>query len=492
MSLIDQMRKALLAADYTTDAVLDRITPVGQDGLTRNSTIPARCLLAGDDDAQATMIRLFPLHDELPSAQVNQVFDVPSMAEAGLVEVNDQAVRALVDLRPYAFPTPDGQWDGWVVCDHIPGLDHHPKTMPADHVLGLSPASSTLAQMSIPTPVGRTLDLGTGCGVQSLHLATHADRVVATDVNPRALWMAGLTAGLNRLTVDIRAGSLYQPVAGERFDLIVTNPPYVMSPPDSGERLVYREGDIEGDGLVRQIVTGAHRHLTEGGICQVLANWALTAATDWRERLAGWAPPGCDLWVIERERLDIYSYIEMWLSDAGLAGDPQWPIRYQEWLDYFARLGIDGVGMGWIMVLNPGRDDPEIRIESWPYEVAQPVGADLADFARRIEGSRLSEAEMLAATWIIRPDLVQETLGRPGAGDPQFVVLRQSSGLKRALEVATASGGVLGACDGTMNLGTITRAVAHLLDTDHEVLCAEVLPLVRQAVADGYLHRTAD
>ena len=66
--------------------------------------------------------------------------------------------------------------------------------MDSEYVLGISEASSSLAQLTIREPAGRALDLGTGCGVQALHLAQHAGQVVATDVNPRALAMARLTA----------------------------------------------------------------------------------------------------------------------------------------------------------------------------------------------------------------------------------------------------------------------------------------------------------
>lgn len=488
MSVIDELRAQLVACNYTADAVLERITPAGQEGLARNSTIPARDILGGADDAQAILIRLFPLHDKIPLSLARAAIDVEALSQAGLVSVTGQQVQALADIRPYAFPVRAGQWDGWVVCDHIPGLDQQPKIMRNDFVLGLSPASSTLAGLTIPNQVGSALDLGTGCGVQSLHLAQHVQSIVATDVNPRALWMAGLTAELNQISVDIREGSLYQPVGEERFDLIVTNPPYVMSPPGE-QRLSYREAAFSGDALVEQVIRHSAGHLTPGGTCQVLANWAITGAQPWQDRLATWAPAGCDLWVIERERLDIYSYIEMWLADAGLEGDAQWPIRYAEWLDYFRALDITSVGMGWITVVNSGRDKPEIRLESWPYEVAQPVGADLADFSRAVSESRLRDAEMCQASWIRRADLVQETLGQPGAGDPEFIVLRQHAGLKRALELTTATGGVLGACDGSLPLGVIIAAVAELLGADHGQILAEVLPTVRRAVAEGYLYR---
>ena len=58
----------------------------------------------------------------------------------------------------------------WVASDLTPGLDGAPHTVGADHVLGISSASTSLAEMTVRDPVGRALDLGTGCGVQALHL----------------------------------------------------------------------------------------------------------------------------------------------------------------------------------------------------------------------------------------------------------------------------------------------------------------------------------
>ena len=74
-----------------------------------------------------------------------------------------------------------------MASDLTPGLDGAPDRVGADHVLGISSAATSLAQLTVREPVGRALDLGTGCGVQALHLAAHCRRVVATDVNQRAL-----------------------------------------------------------------------------------------------------------------------------------------------------------------------------------------------------------------------------------------------------------------------------------------------------------------
>lgn len=484
--MIDELRSALTQEGFTADAVLDRIGQTGQDGLRRNCTVPARDALGDDQSPLATLIELFPLNLPVPAAQVEAALPAAALTNEGLLEPTaDGRIRARVDLRPYSFETRQGQWDGWVVSDPTPGLDYQTHPIKSDYVLGVSPASTTLAQLTVDSHVGSALDLGTGCGVQSLHLSTHADRITATDVNPRVLKLAQITADLNEIDIDLRDGSLFEPVRGEKFDLIVSNPPYVMSPPDS-ERLTYRETGFSADDLIHQIVSGSSDHLNEGGICQVLANWAITGDQPWEERLAGWAPAGADLWVIERERLDPYAYIEMWLTDAGLAGDPSWGVRYREWLDYFARLDIQGIGMGWITVTNAGRQRPQITIESWPHEVHQPVGPVIAAHQRNIGAARAADQTLLEGTFKLRDDIVQETLGAPGAGDPQYVVLRQHAGLKRAQQVDTALGGVLGACDGSLPLGVIIAAVAKLLGEDPAELRASVLPKIRQAIVDDY------
>ncbi len=133
-----------------------------------------------------------------------------------------------------------------------------------DHVLGASASSTTLAELTVREPVERALDLGTGSGIQSLHLSTHARRVVATDVNPRCLRLAALTAALNGVDLDLRLGSLYEPVQDGSFGLVVANLPFVVSP-GTGQRLVYRDSGLPGDEIVRRVVTDSVAHLDHGG-----------------------------------------------------------------------------------------------------------------------------------------------------------------------------------------------------------------------------------
>jgi len=193
--------------------------------------------------------------------------------------------------------------------------------------------------------------------------------------------------------------------------------------------------------------------------------------------------------VVQRETLDVYEYVELWLADAGLAGRPDYAQRYAEWLAYFERLQIGAIGMGWLVLHRAGREQPAIHIEDWPYAVEQPIGPAVAAglHARDLELG-LSEEELLTRRWVLAEDVVEETTGRPGAGDPEHIVHRQQRGFRRAVEVDTALGGILGACDGDLALGRIVDSVANILAVAPLTLTADVVPTMRRLIREGFLH----
>ena len=480
------LRRAFEAADYSVDGVLAAIGPEAHLALGRNSAQPAVRALSGRDDPLATLSRLWPLQRPVTRAAADRALPglVEPLLAAGVLTTDEDVVTAAIDIRPYQAD----EETIWIVSDLTPGLDTVATPIRPDFVLGVSSASATLAQLTLRDPVGTAFDLGTGCGVQSVHLARHAERIVATDLNPRALRLARATLDLNAVSAELRLGSLYEPVVGERFDLVVSNPPYVMSPP-TGERLVYREGIHEGDGLVEQLVRRAPDVLTDGGTAQLLANWAHVRGQDWTERLEGWiAGTGCDAHVVQREVMDAAAYVELWLADAGLAGSPAYLDRYDAWLDYFEGLGVTAVGMGWIVLHRAGHDEPRIRLEDWPYEIEHPIGPAFAEELRagRLD-AHLSDAQVLALPWRLADDVIAETQGRPGAADPEHLVFRQQRGFRRAVELDTALGAVLGACDGDLALNRLIAAVADLLQLDVAALTTEVVPRIRALSVDGFV-----
>jgi hypothetical protein len=104
-------------------------------------------------------------------------------------------------------------------------------TVGATYVPEVSRSSATLASLTVRRPVERALDIGTGNGIQAVLASHHADAVVATDVSERALAFAEFNCALNGVdNVELRLGSFLEPVAGERFGLVVSNPPFAISP----------------------------------------------------------------------------------------------------------------------------------------------------------------------------------------------------------------------------------------------------------------------
>jgi methylase of polypeptide subunit release factors len=473
-NVVGGLRATFGAAGYTVDGVAGRLGERANAALARNETAPA-ARRTDSDDALDTMIRLFLLQRAVPETLVSKAFPDIDLVALGILERSGSDVKALLDIRPFA----EDEREWWVVADLTPGLDGRREPMRSDYVLGIAPASLSLIHLTVPIKAEKALDIGTGCGIQSLHLADRVNQLTATDVNPRALQLAQATAALNGIDLDLRDGSLYEPVRGERFDLIVSNPPYVISPPGGG--LTYRETEFTGDGVVEQLVRQAPEHLTDGGWCQLLANWTCVRGEDWQERIATWTADR-SAWAVQREQLDPSEYVELWLRDAGLHGTPQYTTRYDEWTRYLDEQNVEAIGMGWITLHNV---EGSLDAESWPYEIERPIGPHVLHRFERREGL---PADLTALHLRVAADVVQETTGQPGAEDPATIVLRRQRGMRRAEQVDTVLAGFVGACDGELNTGQILAALADLMDRPVVDVLADYLPQIRNLVVDGFLN----
>src|SRR5262249_38412620 len=157
-----------------------------------------------------------------------------------------------------------------------------------------------------------------GCGAQALLAARHAATVVATDVNDRALGFAGLNGRLNGVELDVRAGSFFEPVQRERFDLIVSNPPFVISPDST---YVFRDSGLEGDAGAGEGGRGAPRPLRGGGLATVLGTGIGREPGKPWQPLGGWVEdPSCDPLFLAHEPVEPFSYAVPW--NEPLRGDP--------------------------------------------------------------------------------------------------------------------------------------------------------------------------
>jgi HemK-related putative methylase len=111
------------------------------------------------------------------------------------------------------------------------------------------------------------LDMGTGSGVCAVFAANHAQRVVAVDINPAAVRCARINTLLNNLEhkVEVRHGDLFEPVRGEKFDMILFNPPFVRGAPKDSRDRAWRSSDV-----AERFAAGLRAHLKPGGAALVL------------------------------------------------------------------------------------------------------------------------------------------------------------------------------------------------------------------------------
>ena len=203
--LVPALRADLVAAGYTVAGVTELLGPMATAALDRDQALPAQRVTGASNAPGATLVRLFALGDPVDVAEAAAALPtlgVEGAVALGLVEPEGDAVVALCDLRPHSA---DGV-DWWVASDLGEVATRRP--LRENHVLGIGGASTTLASWTPRPHVERALDLGTGSGVQALHLEGHADQVVVTDLSERALAFARFNAALDEADWDVRAGSM--------------------------------------------------------------------------------------------------------------------------------------------------------------------------------------------------------------------------------------------------------------------------------------------
>lgn len=452
---------------------------------------------------------------------------------AGAEDANPPASTVLptCDLRPYQVETRAGGRDMWVTSDL--GAHQVQGALPHDHVLGVGQASLTLAGITHRRPVQTALDIGTGCGIQLLHLLDHAEHVTGTDLSDRALKFARFNLLLNapaleldpqRLDarVELLQGSLLEPVAGRTFDLVVSNPPFVITPrqPDETEadRYVYRDGGRQGDALMQELIVGLPAVLNPGGIAQMLGNWEIRLSREktgacsgsaeaiedcslgepyvansgtWDTRPRAWVEnAGLNAWFIQRDLQTPAEYAETWLRDASEERSiHDYRRRYAEYLADFASRGVAQIGFGLIWVQKPHADPGAAAAGSWRRfeeltdEVLQPLGPVIGKTTARAVEIQQDAASVLQSALTVVETVTEERYQRFGAEHPEVIIARQGAGLRRARPISSAAAGFLAAADGEFTAAQLITAVCSLTETDEDSLTQEVLDLY----TDGFL-----
>ncbi len=520
LDLLRDLAADFRAIGYTAEGVAALLGPAAFTALDRDQLIPA--LIATDaatDNPLATIVQLWLL--AVPQSQDAVDAALPTAGSAGLLALglvdiqpagstsNGTLLRARVDLRPYGWDANEdgsGGADLWVASD----LAAHQQdgVLRHDHVLGIGQASTTLVQTTVRSHAARALDLGTGCGIQSFHLLHHAEHVTATDISVRALAFTRFNLILNAdaLGIDpenledrvsLRLGSLLEPVAGETFDLVVSNPPFVITPRSAGEeaagQFTYRDGGLPGDEIVSLLVAGLPAVLAPGGIAQLLGNWEVSADDEWSARPQEWIAEGTDAWFIQRELVSPEIYAETWLQDASQGRErAKYREAYAAYLADFASRQVTGIGFGMVFLRRPATDAPDLRLGRWEeitYPIEQPVGEHLGAAVDRFDW--VARSHLGTTHLVVADDVTEERHQRPGAEHPGVILLRQGAGLRRTNLLSTELAGFISACDGDLSVDQIMGALVALLgggdDFVEQQFRTQLLSDVRNLVLDGFL-----
>lgn len=459
-----RVREALQAAGWSAQALDELLGATARTHLDREELAPVLRRTRGDD-ALTVLARLFVLGVEVDLKQAHRA----GVPETWLVP-DGYGVAAAVRLQP-------------VVHDGVEVVVAHDPGRPSDgvdpsQVLGVGAASLTLAAATPRRTVGRTLDLGTGSGVQALLAEDHSSTVVATDANARATAYARLSAALNGQVLDVRTGDLLEPVRGELFDLVVTNPPFVIGP---SARYVYRDGGRDGDELCASLVRALPQHLTEDGRAVLLANWLHVEGEDGDERVRSWFGGDVDGWVVQRELAAPEDYVTAWLRDTDEGS--RFDALYDAWLDWFAERRVEAVAFG---VLALRRGTGRVHLDDVPQPVAPAWGSEVVSFFERQDAL---DRGLLATRWRLRDDVrLHQVARRTDDGwyaDAQ--VLQQEAGLRWSGGVDVYGATLLAGCDGSRPLGDLLMVLASSAGISDDEAAEQVLPVVERLVQQGFL-----
>jgi methylase of polypeptide subunit release factors len=479
----DRALQAFYNADYTEMAI-SRLLGREEILTMPTSDVPRVLRTTRDLSRLDTLIRLFFLGVPAPLKAVRS-----ALAPMPL----DSWVQAEI-LRP---PDSEGQVDPrvqiWPVSGLMLAVDlpwRRPTAPEADFVVPPGPLTLQLANAMIRRPCARMLDLGTGSGLLALLAAPNAEAVVATDKNERAVDFARFNARLNQVgNLRFLVGDLFEPVAGERFQLVLCNPPFVISPV---QRFMFRDSGERGDVFCRRLARSAVNHLDVGGFFQFTANIAHQADRSWKSDLETWFEDlGCDVLVLVERTEDASDYAMSWILSTESKQAAVVSQRYETWMDYFERERIEAVSYVLITLRRSAGGPTWTQIDDPPCRIVGPCGEELLRFFkcrdRFSTAAGMEELINLPLRLDSKIRLEQEYAMTANGLELCHIRLRKTGDLQYPLEIHSNVARLLSGCDGNRSLRQLLQEMVESLGVDWDRAVSVVVPAVCSLIERGVL-----
>ncbi len=463
------VRAALDRAGYRVDALGALLGVHGELSSRPADLAVYERRLASQPGPLADLVALLALGFPVPTRRVVAALGrgvVGMLDDTGVLATVDDGMAATVRIVPHG--------DLWIASDRRPEQDAEPDP---EHVTGINAPAGLLANLTVRRPVGSALDVGTGNGIQALLAARHAERVVATDVNPRALAFTRFNAALNGLPgIQTREGSLFDPVAGERFDLVVCNPPYVISPDTD---FVYRDSGASPGALCAAVVSGIPEHLADGGFATVLASWPSDPHGDWSDVPRSWLAPSVDAWLLHYRAEDPLTHAAKWNRPLAEQGVGRFAEALDRWTAYDDERGIRQISFGAVVLRTAASSPGFVRCDLLP-DGTTPAGPQIERVFAAHDDLQLAPSGLLGRRLRLAPGhrLEQQLACVDGTWELQAATLCADQGIEFRGTLDALMVQVLVAMDGSRTVHQAASAAARV-----SALPAEEWPALQEAAA---------
>jgi methylase of polypeptide subunit release factors len=404
-----------------------------------------------------------------------------SLAElesAGLLHIDSASVAPTARITPVAD----------VLVVHDPDGLRRPDQ---EFVLGIGGSTRTLAALTIRRTVQQALDIGTGSGLHALFASEHAEHVVGTDISERALWFAQFNAALNdRAGIEFRRGDAFQPVAGESFDLVVANPPWVISP---DRHFTFRDTGSEGDSISRDVVRAAPQHLTRGGHATILVSWVVRDGEDPAQAPRSWVDQlPCDSLVLHHDSIVPADYADQFLMESSQTAPAAYTRALDRWVRYNERLGAVALGTG-AVIMRRTDGPPRVRVERMTTG-ADDGGPQLERILDSFDGFDGPDGPALLEARFVPADdyrIEQHLSYTAGKYEAHPVILRLTRSAGVAAKVPPDLLEVVFLLDGEQSVGALIDHLAEVREQSVSELRAAVLPVLIQLHERGFVTAAA-
>jgi hypothetical protein len=442
--------------------------------------------LAKDRTPLSVLYRLFRVgvaQDEQTVGSLLPAWFVEACGACGLLRREDGRLSSPVMLTPFD--------DLIVASDHtrvIEDAEH------ADAVLHVNATTWLLYRYAVRRPSSSTLELCAGSGAIGLGATAWSDRVVLTDLSSRAMEFARFSASLNGFhQTECLTGDSLSPVAGRRFDLILANPPFYVTP---AMNFLFVHNELGLDQFCRRLVRQSPEFLNEGGYYQMLCEWVEVDGQSWQDRLREWfAGTGCDVWAVKSSTTLADQYAQLRIDEAHPFDWANDVTRFPEWMAYYSKHGVTAIHGGMIaMRKRSGRN--WVRLDEATATPDRPFGdAVMRAFNTFtwLEQEGGNEAAVLGTRFLVSPGvkLTQRLSCENSRFQPESLELSISQGLPYEKKIDPMVAAFLSELDGSQTLAEACDRIAQRSNVSGEKVRSECIAITRKLLERGFLYLEA-